>query len=153
MSVCPISLTAYGQTLNRCDVKDNKTDKRIEEEFRRLHSYEAEIILRGDVAALDKFYPDDHIVTNPFNQMIDKKTVLERVRANIIKYKSYEKKMEYLCVYKDTAIIAGIEIGAPSDDANRPDAGQTSKRRFTETWVKRDKQWRKVARHVSTIAP
>ena len=152
MFVSPISLTAFGQTLNRCDYKDNKKDKRIEEEFKRLHAYEAEIILRGDVAALDNFYPEDHIVTNPFNQMIDKKTVLERVRGNIIKYKSYEKKMEYLCVYKDTAIIAGIETGTAADDANRPDAGQTSKRRFTETWMRRGKQWRKVARHVSTIA-
>jgi hypothetical protein len=151
MFVSTISLTASGQTLNRCDYKDNKKDKRIEEEFKRLHAYEADIILRGDVAALDSFYPEDHIVTNPFNQMIDKKTVLERVRGNIIKYKSYEKKMEYLCVYKDTAIIAGIEIGAPADDANRPDAGQTSKRRFTETWIKRGKKWVKVARHVSTI--
>ena len=73
MFVSPISLTAFGQTLNRCDYKDNKKDKRIEEEFKRLHAYEAEIILRGDVAALDNFYPEDHIVTNPFNQMIDKK--------------------------------------------------------------------------------
>ena len=72
--------------------------------------------------------------------------------GNIIKYKSYEKKMQYLCVYKDTAIIAGIETGTAADDANRPDAGQTSKRRFTETWMKRGKHWRKVARHVSTIA-
>ncbi len=101
---------------------------------------------------MGQLLPGRHIVTNPFNQMIDKTTVLERVRRNIIKYKSYEKKMEYLCVYKDTAIIAGIEIAVTADDANRPDAGQTSKRRFTETWIKREKQWRKVARHVSTIA-
>jgi hypothetical protein len=73
MFVSTISLTAFGQTLNRCDYKDNKKDKRIEEEFKRLHAYEAEIIMRGDAAALDSFYPEDHIVTNPFNQLIDKK--------------------------------------------------------------------------------
>ena len=152
MFVCSIPLMIFGQTLNRCDFKDNKKDKQIEEEFKRLHTYEADLILRGDAAALDAFYPEDHIVTNPFNQMIDKKTVMERVRGNVIKYKAYEKKMEYLCVYKDTAIIAGIETGTAAEDANRPDAGQTSRRRFTETWMKRGKQWRKVARHVSTIA-
>ena len=147
-----MSLTASGQTLIRCDYNDNKTDKRSEEEFKRLHAYEAELIVRGDVTALENFYPDDHIVTNPFNHLIGKKTVLERVRGNIIKYKAYEKKMEYLCVYENTAIIAGIEIGTAAEDANRPDAGQTSRRRFTETWMKRGTQWRKVARHVSTIA-
>jgi hypothetical protein len=147
-----MSLPAFGQTPSRCDYNGNKNDKRTEEEFKRLHAYEAELIVRGDVTALENFYPEDHIVTNPFNQLIGKKTVLERVRGNIIKYKSYEKKMEYLCVYEHTAIIAGIEIGTAAEDANRPDAGQTSRRRFTETWMKRGKQWRKVARHVSTIA-
>ena len=60
--------------------------------------------------------------------------------------------MEYLCVYGDAAVIAGVETSPPADDANRPDAGRLTKRRFTETWIKRGKQWRKVARHVSTIA-
>ena len=152
MFLSSISLNAFGQTLTRCDYKDNKKETRLEQEFKRLHAYEADIVVRGDVAALDAFYPEDHIVTNPFNQMIDKKTVLERVRQSIIKYKFYEKKMEYLCVYESIAIIAGVETGAPADDANRPDAGQTSSRRFTETWIKRGKQWRKVARHVSTIS-
>ena len=152
MFVCSISLTAFGQSINRCDYKDNKKDKRSEEEFKRLHAYEVSIVLSGDVKAWDEFYPEDHIVTNPFNQLIDKKVVLERVRENIIRYKSYEKKIEYLCVYKETAVVAGVEISLPADDANRPDAGKMTRRRFTETWIKRGKQWRKVARHVSTIA-
>lgn len=152
MFVVSISAPAFGQTLNRCDYKDNKKDKRSEEEFKRLHAEEVRIVLSGDVTAWDNFYPEDHIVTNPFNQLIDKKTVLERVRGNIIRYKSYEKKIEYLCVYPDAAVIAGVEISLPADDANRPDAGRATKRRFTETWMRRGKQWRKVARHVSTIA-
>lgn len=147
-----ISRPAFGQTIQRCDHENNQTDEGIEEEFRRLHAYEAEIILRGDVEALDAFYPEDHIVTNPFNQMLDKATVLERVRGNVIKYDAYEKDMEYLCVYEDIAIIAGVETGTAAEDANRPDAGKLSARRFTETWMKRGEQWRKVARHVSTIA-
>ena len=45
-----------------------------------------------------------------------------------------------------------VTVPTPIDDANRPDAGRMTQRRFTETWIKREKQWRKVARHVSTIA-
>ena len=146
------SSVAVGQTINRCDLGNNKADRGSEEEFKRLHAEEARIVISGDAAAWERFYPEDHIVTNPFNQLLDKKGVLERVKANIIKYKSYEKKMEYLCVYKDAAVIAGVEISLPTDDANRPDAGIMTQRRFTETWIKRGKQWRKVARHVSTIA-
>ena len=150
--VVVISSAAFGQGISRCDVGDNKKDRHSEEEFKRLHAEEARIVISGDAAAWEKFYPEDHIVTNPFNQLLDKKGVLERVRSNIIKYKVYEKKMEYLCVYGDTAVIAGVETSLPTDDANRPDAGRLTMRRFTETWIKREKQWRKVARHVSTIA-
>ena len=146
------STGVFGQAISRCDVGNSKADRQSEAEFKRLHAGEARIVISGDVAAWEKFYPEDHIVTNPFNQLLDKKGVLERVKANIIKYKAYEKKMEYLCVYGDTAVIAGVETSLPTDDANRPDAGRMTQRRFTETWIKREKQWRKVARHVSTIA-
>ena len=53
MLVCSTSLTAIGQTINRCDFKDNKKDKRSEEEFKRLHAYEVSIVLSGDVKAWD----------------------------------------------------------------------------------------------------
>lgn len=147
------SFSVVGQAISRCEVGNNKAERPGEAEFRRLHAEEARIVISGDAAAWEKFYPEDHVVTNPFNQLLDKKGVLERVKANIIKYKAYEKKMEYLCVYGDTAVIAGVETSLPTDDANRPDAGRMTQRRFTETWIKRKKQWRKVARHVSTIAP
>jgi hypothetical protein len=150
--ITTVSLDAFGQTINRCDFGDNKQDKLSEDEFKRLHSEEVAIVLSGDAEAWDEFYPEDHVVTNPFNQLLDKQQVLERVREHIIRYKSYEKKIEYLCVYTDAAVIAGVEISLPADDANRPDAGKLTSRRFTETWIKRDNQWRKVARHVSTIA-
>ena len=145
------ALTSLTQTIDRCDLADNKTDKRVEEEFKLLHKREVAFVLSGDAAEWDKFYPEDHIVTNPFNQLLTKNQVLERVRAKIIRYKVYEKKIEYLCAYKDTVVIAGVETSLPADDANRPDAGKLTSRRFTETWIRRDKQWRKVARHVSTI--
>lgn len=143
---------AAGQSPERC-AHNNSNDKKIEDEFKRLHAYEAELIIRGDAVGLDDFYPEDHIVTNPFNQLIGKKVVLERIRGNVIKYTSYNKRMEYLCVYENTAIIAGIEVGTAAKDAKRPDAGLTSSRRFTETWMKRGEHWRKVARHVSTMTP
>lgn len=151
MLIALMSPMTFAQTVQRCDLGDNKTDKRVEEEFKRLHEQEVAFVLSGDAAAWDKFYPEDHIVTNPFNQLLTKKQVLERVRANIIRYKVYEKKIEYLCAYPNTVVIAGVETSLPADDANRPDAGKLTSRRFTETWIKRDKQWRKVARHVSTI--
>ena len=144
-----MTLVAFGQSANR---RANK-DKHIEEEIKRLTADELAIVMRGDVATLERIYPEDLVVTNPFNQFINKQKVLERIRTNIIKYKSYDKQIEYLRVYGNTVLAIGRETVVPTADANRPDAGQTVHRRFTEVWVKRKGKWQSVARHASNIVP
>ena len=144
-----MALVALGQTTDRRTSKD----KSIEEEIKRLTASEVDLLVRGDMAALERLYPDDFVVTNPFNQFINKQKVLERIRTNIIKYKSYEKQIEYLRVYGNTVLAVGSETVVPTADADRPDAGQTVRRRFTEVWVKRKGEWQRVARHASNIMP
>ena len=75
----------------------------------------------------------------------------ERLRADIIKYSKYERGYDYFRRYGDTMIVAGTETVVPTPDANRPDAGKTVRRRFTELWVRRDGGWEKVARHASNV--
>lgn len=144
-----MALAALGQTTDRRTSKD----KSIEEEIKRLTASEVDLLVRGDMAALERLYPDDFVVTNPFNQFINKQKVLERIRTNIIKYKSYEKQIEYLRVYGNAVLAVGSETVVPTADADRPDAGQTVHRRFTEVWVKRKGKWQRVARHASNIMP
>jgi hypothetical protein len=62
-----------------------KKDSAIVEEIKRRYDYERELIMRQDFVALEKFYPADFVVTNPFSQFINKEKVMERYRANIIK--------------------------------------------------------------------
>ncbi len=143
------ALFALGQTTDR---RTNK-DKRIEEEVKRLTAYDASLVLRGDVAAMERVYPDDFVVTNPFNQFINKQKIIERDPANLIKYKSYEKQIEYIRIYGNTVLTTGTEKVVVTADANRADAGQTVHHRFTEVWIKRKGQWQRVARHASNIVP
>jgi hypothetical protein len=124
-------------------------DKAIVAELKRLYDREHDMIVRRDFAGLERFMPADFVVTNPFNQFIDKPTVMERLRADIIKYSSYTRQYDAFRVYGDTVIVVGSETVVPAPDANRPDAGQTVHRRFTEVWLRRDGQWQKVARHAN----
>jgi ketosteroid isomerase-like protein len=114
--------------------------------------YELKLVLNQDTIAMEKFYPDDMAVTNPFNQFIDKRKVMERVKSDIIKYVSYEKKVDYFHVEGgNTVVVIGSEIVVPTADANRSDAGKTVNRRFTEVWMKRGKEWKKVVRHANNV--
>jgi len=111
------------------------------------------ILPARDFAARERFYPADHIVTNPYNRLVDKAFVMERIRADVISYASFERQFDLFRVYGDTAVVVGSEKVVPATDAKRPDAGQTIRRRFTEVWVRRDGTCQVVARHASNIAP
>jgi ketosteroid isomerase-like protein len=126
-------------------------DKQAEQEIRRLYDREHELLLRRDFDAQGRFYPDDFVVTNPFNMFIDKPKVMERLRADIIKYSTYERGYDHFRRYGDTAVMIGSETVVPTPDANRPDAGKTVHRRFTEVWVRRGGTWQKVVRHASNV--
>ena len=128
-----------------------REDNAVEAEIKRLYDHEHDAILRRDFAALDRFMPDDFVVTNPFNQYIDKPTVMQRLRADIIKYSSYTRQYDAFRVYADTVVVIGSETVVPTPDANRPDAGQTVHRRFTEVWLRRDGRWQKVVRHANNV--
>ena len=129
-------------------------EKLVSEEMKRLAAYEVDLVLRSDVAAMARFYPDDMIVTNPFNQVIDKAKVLERVRQNIIRYASMTKEVEHVrLLRKDMAVTMGLETAKVTPDADRPDAGKMTYRRFTEIWTLRDGAWKKIVRHANHFDP
>jgi uncharacterized protein (TIGR02246 family) len=123
-------------------------DQLAEKEIRRLYDVEHSNLVRMDIAAQGRFLPDDFVCTNPFNMFIDKPTVMERIRADIIKYTSYEREYDYFRLYGNTVVVVGSETVVPAPDAKLPYKGKIN-RRFTEMWVRRDGTWQKVVRHAS----
>ena len=122
--------------------------------MQRLADYEVDLVLRSDISGMTRFYPDDMIVTNPFNQVIDKAKVLQRVQDNIIRYTSMTKRVEHVRLLRaDMAVIMGLETAKVAPDAKRGDAGKMTYRRFTEVWELRAGEWKKVVRHANHFEP
>jgi ketosteroid isomerase-like protein len=126
-------------------------DKGNEEMIRSLHSQEVEALMHKDVGALRQIMSDDFVVTNPFNQFLNKQQVLDRVDAESIAFSSYDRKLEYIKFYGDTAIAAGTESIVPAKQM--PGAGRTMNLRFTTMWVKQGGRWQEVARQASIVQP
>lgn len=142
-----LALNGFGQT----DQTWPTIDKSLESEIRAVMKIENDLVLRSDTAGMNAFYPDDMVTYNPFNQIINKAKVLERVRANIIKYTSYEKKIQYLHSFDGHVVVMGTEVVKPAPNSDRPDAGKVMNRTFTEVWVRRGNTWKKIIRHSSNI--
>jgi hypothetical protein len=117
-----------------------------------LIQYQENMTMAKDTNAMKLFYPEDMVITNPFGQLIYKKTMIERVKTGVINYTKFEKTIEHFAMEGTTvAIVAGKEKVTPSTTANRKDAGKPHERRFTECWVLRNGQWQRLVRHASNL--
>jgi ketosteroid isomerase-like protein len=125
--------------------QSEKEKKEIEQEVKKLDIEHANAVLRGDLAAMDKYWTEDFIVNNPFNE-IDH---ADRIRDGRVTYASFIRESEAIKVHGNTVIVMGKEIVVPK--GNSPQAGKTINRRYTNVWMKRDGQWRLIARHASVI--
>lgn len=122
-----------------------------EETVRSLDDLERIAALKRDIPALERLWSEQFTVNAPNNRIvIGKRAVLDTfVHAGVINFSSFERKIEFIRVDGDLAIIMGAETVRPIGDA--PMAGQTVHRRFTNIWKKGDGTWRLFARHANMI--
>ncbi len=126
-------------------------DRREEEEISRLNAQEVEGLLHNDVKRLGRIWSNDLVVTNPLNKFVNKRQVVGLIESGTLAFISYDRQIEYIRVYRDTAVVAGSETVVWA--GKMPNAGKTSLLRFTAIWLRQDGRWQQVARHANIIAP
>lgn len=122
-----------------------QSEKDIELEIKKLDVEHANAVLRGDLAAMDKYWTEDFIVNNPFNE----EDHADRITDGRVSYSSFLRESEAIKVHGNTAIVMGKETVVQKGKS--PKAGQTIYRRYTNIWMNWDGQCRLVARHASVI--
>lgn len=123
--------------------------KAAEEQIRQLNHQEVQAFLSRDPSAMDSLWSDDLVVTNPLNKLVTKAQVLEMVKSGFLVITSYQRKIEYLRIYGEVAIVAGSESVVWG--GNMPMAGKAQALRFTGIWRKERGHWREVARHANVL--
>jgi|SRR5678815_3036805 hypothetical protein len=126
-----------------------KQSHNMETEIRRVNAQEVEGLLRNDVRALERLWSDDLVVTNPLNKFVNKKEVLSLIDSGVLAFASYERRIEYVRVYGNLAVVAGSETVVWA--GKMPDAGKTSFLRFTGIWRRANGRWQEVARHANIV--
>jgi len=114
-----------------------------EKQIRQLHAELCQAVLDGDVATLDRLWSDDFVVANPLHHIFAKAQVLGAIEDGRIHHASYERRIDYLRVDGDTAVVMGGETVV--------DDGASIARRYTEVWLRREGQWRQTARHTHVV--
>ena len=117
--------------------------------LRDANAREVAAFMAVDAKALDAVWADGMVVTNPLNQFVTKSQVLGMVGSGVLRFASYDRKIEYIRTYGDIAIVAGAETVGWA--GKMPMAGQSSHLRFTAVWQRSGSGWREVARHANII--
>ncbi len=136
-------------TMAALPVAAQNKDRVLEEEIRRVNAQEVAGLLRNNVAALERLWSNDFVVTNPLNKFVSKQEVLGLINSGILAFASYERRIEYVHLYGSLAVVAGSETVTWA--GKMPDAGKTSLLRFTGIWMREKGRWRQVARHANIV--
>ena len=116
---------------------------------RSQNALEVAAFLAADTRALDRLWGDGMVVNNPLNAFVTKPQVLAMVDSGMLRFSAFDRRIDYLHLYGNTAIVAGIEAVVWA--GRMPLAGKTSHVRFTAVWMRSHGVWREVARHADIL--
>jgi ketosteroid isomerase-like protein len=131
--------------------EENPAALRATEEVARLDAAEVQAFLADDPETLARLWSDDFVVTNPFNQFVNKQQVLALVTSGVLAFAAYERHTEYAHAYGDVVVVAGSETVVWAGKI--PLAGQTTRLRYTAVWARHGNEWQEVARHANIVLP
>ena len=121
----------------------------VEKEVRNLEESLTQSEMTVDVAALDRIYADDIMVTAPIGICVDKPAVMAEIRQAAEKavVGRYDKNDLKVRAYGDTAVTS-YRMSAEATFE-----GMEIKRELciTNVWMKRQDRWQIVARHTASL--
>ena len=119
----------------------------VAQQIRALEQTQADLLVRNDVAGMQKNWSKDYLVNNPFNEVVEASA--GPVRRGQLTYSSFVRNVERVLVHGNIAVAMGSETVVPSGQS--ANAGTTIRRRFTDVWINEDGHWLLLARHASVI--
>jgi uncharacterized protein (TIGR02246 family) len=120
----------------------------VEQELIKMETQWGEAWTKHDATSVDKLLADDFMVTMPDGSVLTKAQILEVIRSYKEEVTSLVTDEWKVRVYGDAAVVTARNT-YKMQSAGKED---TFHERFTDTWIKREGQWRCVAAHNSSIA-
>jgi ketosteroid isomerase-like protein len=118
-----------------------------EAQIRALNQESGDAQVRRDIAALDGLLADDFIVTRAGGVTADKAQNLAEIESGDVSFTSYENDDVRVGLYGDAAVVTG-QVKTSGTYKGQDFSGRF---RYTKVFVRRDRQWRIVAWHATSI--
>ena len=103
-------------------------------------------MLNAQASQLAEIWSENLIVSTPrLGVAGNRDQLLGAVESGAVVYEHYEQNIEKVRIDGDTAIVMGTETARTGPDS------EPIQRQFTHVWVKREGQWRLLARHADLL--
>ncbi|MBW3470472.1 nuclear transport factor 2 family protein [Arthrospiribacter ruber] len=117
-----------------------------EEEIRRLEKHWTELLDQGDTTALLQIWSENYVVNNPNGKIVTPKDIIGLMKSGHI-FPAVERIVEEITFNDNIAIVMGKELQQPASMVTNKE--EWIPRRFTNVWIKTDKEWQLAARQSS----
>lgn len=118
-----------------------------EQAIRAVEEQERLAVLHRDFAALERIWSHDFIVNSPRSTVApDPRALLDLFRKGVAHYRTFERRIEWIRLSGDHAIVMGGETVEPAGEAPLK-----VERRFTHVWRRERGTWRLWARHANNL--
>jgi ketosteroid isomerase-like protein len=117
-----------------------------EAEIRRLEKHWTELLDKGDTTALLQIWTENYVVNNPNGKIVTPKDIIGLMKSGHI-FPTVERIVEKVTFNQNFAIVMGKELQQPASLITNKE--EWIPRRFTNVWIKTDKEWQLAARQSS----
>jgi ketosteroid isomerase-like protein len=119
----------------------------VQDEIKKLELERNQVILKGDLAALDRMTSADYTVVDQWGAMHSKAEVLAGFKSGATKFEKRELSDLNVRVHGDCAVVTGRGIIKATENGR----ANVSEGRFTRVYVKEKGNWISIANQTTTI--
>src|SRR6266850_2323522 len=90
----------------------------LEQQIRALEQTQVDLLLRNDVAGMQRNWSKDYVVNNPFNQVVDASA--GPIRRGQLTYSSFVRDIDRVLVHDHTVVVMESEPVVRSGQSEDP---------------------------------
>jgi uncharacterized protein (TIGR02246 family) len=141
-----LSVVLFGLFSSRAAAQGR--NEKVEQEVIKVEDERLQAFKTSDAATLDRIFDDEFTFTNVNGEIHTKAELIADVRSGNLKYTSMNHSEIRVRVYENTAILTGRSSSTYIADGKE---GGRTPRRYMNVYIKKNGQWRLVARQETPV--
>lgn len=146
-NILPFVFTVlFLSTINLVQAQQHTSD---DLRIRELEKTWTAFLDKNDTAALKNIWTEEYVVNNANGRISTRKQILNILKGGHV-FSKVDRNIERITFNGDIAVVMGAETEFQNAAGGK--SAKQLKRRFTNIWIKKDSDWKLVARQATPVS-